>query len=121
MKRSMVIAGVILAAFAVAGGAFWGGMSGGKAEANNDQASFLASRGFDPNNATGGTGNGGTGGGFGAGGAGGFFGGGGGQGGAGRAGGAGRGAAGTVTKVEGNTITMTDAQGKTVTVNIAAD
>ena len=118
MKRSLIIVGVILAAFALAGGAFWGGMNVGQAQANSaaqNTRNFFASRGVDPNNATGAAGAGG-----------GFFGGGGGgaggQGGAGGAGGARggqRGAVGTVTKVEGNTITMTDQQGRTVTVNLA--
>ncbi|MFL5733398.1 MAG: hypothetical protein ACJ78Q_09360 [Chloroflexia bacterium] len=119
MKRSMTIVGVLLAAIVLVGGAFWGGMSVGKAQAQSDsaqaQADFYARRGIDPN-AAGGTGANGA-----IGGAGGFFGGGPGGTGAGRGGAGNRGAAGTITKVEGNTITMTDAQGKTVTVNIAGD
>ena len=117
MKRSLIIVGVILAAFALAGGAFWGGMNVGQAQANSaaqNTRNFFASRGVDPNNATSAGGAGGGGGFFGGGG-----GGAGGQGGAGGARGGQRGALGTVTKVEGNTITMTDQQGRTVTVNLA--
>src|SRR6476661_7433106 len=100
-------------------------MSVGQAQANSaaqNTRNFFANRGVDPNAA------GGAGGGAGAqgsGGGGGFFGGGGGAGTGGQGGAAGagarRGATGTVTKVDGNTITMTDQQGKTVTVNLAND
>jgi hypothetical protein len=125
MKRSLIIVGLILAAFALAGGAFWGGMSVGQAQANSaaqNTRNFFANRGVDPNAAGGAGGTGVQGGG----GGGGFFGAGGGAGtGGGQAGAAGagarRGATGTVTKVDGNTITMTDQQGKTVTVNLAND
>jgi hypothetical protein len=102
----------------VAGGAFYGGMNVGKAQAQDQTNSFFASRGFDPNNLpAGGTGTGGTG----TGGGGNFF-GRGGQNGQGGAGGfANRGAAGTITRVDGNTVTITDNQGQTVTVNIASN
>src|SRR5205823_6344537 len=125
MKRSLTIVGIILAAFALAGGAFWGGMNVGQAQANSsaqNTRNFFANRGVDPNTAGGAGGGAGT-----QGGAGSFLGGaggtgtGGGQGGTGGARGGQRGAVGTVTKVEGNTITMTDQQGKTVTDNLAHD
>jgi hypothetical protein len=99
---------------ALVGGAFWGGMNMGKAQAQDQQNSFFASRGFDPNNLPGGA-NGGTGGTGGTGGAGGFF-GAGGQGAGGVRGQ--RGATGTIEKIDGNTITLTTAQGDTVTINI---
>jgi len=93
-----------LFALAIAGGAFYGGMNVGKAQAQDQQNSFFASRGFDPNNLPQG----------GAGGAGGFNRGAGGQG----AGFANRGVNGTITKVDGNTVTVTDNQGNTVIVNV---
>src|SRR5437868_2384399 len=110
MKRPVVIAIAVLVVLVLAGGAFWGGMNVGKAQAQNDQNAFFASRGFDPNAAGGGgnvTGAGDT-----AGGAG-------GQGGQGGARGGFRGTFGTVSKVDGNTITVTDAQGQTVTVTVS--
>lgn len=112
MKRSLLIVVGILAVMALVGGAFWGGMNMGKAQAQDQQNSFFASRGFDPNNLPGGA-NGGAGG---TGGAGGFF----GAGGQGAGGARGqRGATGTIEKIDGNTITLTTLQGDTVTVNIA--
>lgn len=113
MKRTTsIIIGVVIA-LVLAGSAFWGGMSVGKAQARSEQNSFLAGRGFDPNSqAAGGTG--GTGG-TGAGG----FGGRGAAGAAGAAGGRGaRGATGTIQKIEGNTITLQDNQGATTTVTL---
>src|SRR5262245_19383883 len=78
MKKSVIIISSLVFALLVAGAAFWGGMNVGKAQAQDAQNSFFASRGFDPNNLpAGGTGANGAGGG------GGFFGGAGGQGGTG--------------------------------------
>lgn len=108
MRGPVSIIGAVVVALILAGGAFWGGMNVGKAQAQNEQNSFFANRGFDPNNLPNG-----------ANGAGGFA----GNGGAGAAGGAAgraaqRGAAGTIEKVDGNTLTVTTNQGDTVTVNL---
>lgn len=108
MRRPAVIIIGIVIALALAGAAFWGGMSVGKAQAQNEQNNFFASRGFDPNNLPAG----------GFGGAGGLAGGTGGQGQGGARGAGARGAAGTIQKVEGNTVTIQDNQGNTVTVTI---
>src|SRR5437868_13772923 len=110
MKRPVVIAIAVLVVLVLAGGAFWGGMNVGKAQAQNDQNAFFASRGVDPNNAGGGTF---AGGGANAGG-GNFAGGQGGQGGARGF----RGTFGTITKVDVNTITVTDNHAQTVTLTI---
>src|SRR4051794_25620605 len=106
MRRTTVIISGLVFALALAGAAFWGGLSMGKAQAQNDQNAFFAGRGFDPNNlpAGGFQGQGGTGAG--------------GQGGAGARGLGTRGAAGTIEKIEGDKITMTDNQGNTVTVTL---
>src|SRR6476659_4191560 len=108
MKKPVVIIGGIVFALLIAGAAFWGGMNVGKAQAQDTQNNFFASRGFNPNDA-----NGGGGGGF----TGGQGGGAGGQG-TGAAGAAlrQRGAFGTISKIDGNTITLTDTQGGTTTV-----
>jgi hypothetical protein len=98
----------VVAVLLLAGGAFWGGMSVGKAQAESDQNAFFASRGFDPGqfgqNGTGGNG---------------------GQGGFGNRNGAGgiggRGANGTIQKIDGITITLQDNQGQTVTLTIGSD
>src|SRR5689334_7630306 len=113
MKKPVVIIGSIVFALLVAGAAFWGGMNVGKAQAQDNQNNFFASRGFNPNDANGG------GGGFTGGQGGGTF------GGAGGAGGAGaalrqRGAFGTISKIDGNTITLTDNQGTTTNVTLSA-
>lgn len=122
MNKPITFIGILVAAIVVSIGAYFLGVNTGKAQAQSDQSAFLASRGFDPNNpsqgdtGTGGAGGGGglSGGSGGAGGAGGF----GGRGG----GGAGRnGTVGTISKVDGNTITLTDSQGKTVTVTLTND
>jgi hypothetical protein len=111
MNRTVsIIIGVVIA-LALAGGAFWEGMNVGKAQAQDEQNAFFASRGFDPNAAGGGQG--------GQGGAGGF-------GGFGGRGGAGRGqnqngATGTIQSISGNTITLTTTQGDTVQVQVTAD
>ncbi len=119
MNRLMSIIGGIVVILILAGAAFWEGMNVGKAQAQSDQNAFFASRGINAPAADG-AGGGGFGagdprdaGGLGAGGAGGAFGGRGGAGGL-----AQRGAAGTIDKIEGNTITVTSAQSQTVTVNI---
>lgn len=112
MKRSLTIIGVIVLVALVAGGAFYGGMNVGKAQAQDQTNSFFANRGFDPNNLPAG----GTAGGTGTGGAGNFTRGQGGQGAF-----ANRGATGTITEIDGNTITITDAQGQTVTISLAAN
>jgi Domain of unknown function (DUF5666) len=107
VKLPAFIIGAILFVGLAAGGSFVWGMNTGKAQAQSEQNAFFASRGFDPNNLPGGQG-----------GTGGF----GGQvpGGAGANGLRGaRGTGGTIDKIEGNTITITDFQGQTVTVNIA--
>src|SRR3954469_2648538 len=109
MRGPVSIIGAVVVALILAGGAFWGGMNMGKAQAQNEQNAFFASRGFDPNNLP--TGAGGAGGG-------GFFGGGaGGAGGANGAAGraAARGATGTIEKVDGNTLTLSTNQGVSVT------
>jgi hypothetical protein len=114
MKRPMIIMGTIVVILLLAGAAFYGGMNVGKAQAQSDQNAFFASRGFNPNG-QGAAGTGGAGGTGGTGAAGGFTGGAGGNGA--RAGA--RGAVGSITKVDGNTLTVTTAQGDTITVNIA--
>jgi hypothetical protein len=108
MKRVLIVLGGIVFALVLAGGGFFAGVNMGKAQAQDDQAAFFRQRGFDPNDA----GTGGAAGGQG------FF--GGGQNGAagGQGAGARRGVTGTVQKVEGNTLTVTSAQGETVTVQI---
>lgn len=106
--------GAIVFAVALAGGGFFAGVNVGKAQAQDAQTSFFRQRGFDPN-AAGGTG---------AAGGQGFFGGGAGGGAGGAGGGAGaarRGVAGTIEKVEGNLLTVSSAQGETVTVQLADD
>ena len=110
MKRVMVVLGGIVLAALLIGGGFFVGMNMGKAQAQSDQNAFFASRGIAPNAA---------GGGFPGGGTGGFPGGGTGAGATGtRRGG---GVTGTVDKVDGNTITLTTAQGTTVTVAVTTD
>lgn len=108
-RATSIIIGVVLAIM-LAGGSFWEGMSVGKAQAEADQSSFLAARGF------GGGSGGGSGGAGGAGGAG-------AQSGAGGAGLGGRrgqnGASGTIDKIDGNTITLTTNQAETLTVQIS--
>lgn len=107
-RVTSIIIGVVLAVVLV-GGSFWEGMNVGKAQASDAQSSFLADRGFG--SGTGGTGTGGTG----ATGAGGNV-------GAGSGGRRGQnGATGTISKIDGNSITLTTQQGDTVTVNITAD
>src|SRR5438874_1905618 len=102
MKRSLTIVGIILAAFALAGGAFWGGMNVGQAQANSsaqNTRNFFAGRGVDPNAAGGAAGGAGLQGGAGGFGGAGGTGTGGGQGGTGATRAGQRGAVGTVTKV----------------------
>lgn len=109
-RVTSIIIGVVLAVVLV-GGSFWEGMNVGKAQASDAQSSFLADRGFGSGAGTGGAGGtGGTGTAGGNGGSG-FGGGRRGQ----------NGANGTISKVDGNTITLTTQQGDTVTVNITAD
>ena len=104
MKRVLIVLGGIVFALVLAGGGFFAGINIGKAQAQDAQAAFFRQRGFDPNAAGAGGAAGGQG----------FFGGGaGGQGAGGR-----RGVTGTVQKVEGNTLTVTSAQGETVTVQL---
>ncbi len=118
MNRVMSIIGGIVVILILSGAAFWEGMNVGKAQAQDDQNAFFASRGINAPAADGAGGAGGAGG-FGAGGAGGAGGAAGGFGGRGGAGGlAQRGAAGTIDKIEGNVITVTTAQSQTLTINI---
>lgn len=109
MRRIAIIVASIVVALALVGGAFWEGISMGKAQAQSDQNSFFASRGFDPNNLPGGAAGG-------TGAAGGF-----GNGALGGRNGARRGAAGTIQKIDSNTITLLDNQGNTVTATLTGD
>jgi hypothetical protein len=111
----MIFVGSLVFVLAIGGAAFWGGMNVGKAQAQDAQNSFFASRGFDPNNLPAGGVQPATGGG----GAGGFAGGGQGAG-ANGAVRAQRGAFGTISKVDGNTLIVTDNQGGEVTVTLSA-
>src|SRR5205085_1408576 len=99
------VGGIVLAVVLVGGG-FLVGMNMGKAQAQDAQNAFFASRGADPNNP------GGTGGGFLGGGAN-------GAGGTGGGNAARRGAAGTITAVNGNTITVMDTQSQTLTIQLS--
>jgi len=112
MRNPMVtlIIGLVIG-LAIAAGTFVLGMNQGQAQAANQQQQFLSARGFDPN-AAGGTG--------GAGGGGGQFGGGGGGGRGGLGaffGGGPNGASGTISKVDGTTLTLTVPNSPDVTVS----
>src|SRR5579859_307085 len=101
-----LIIGLVIG-LAIAAGAFFLGINQGQAQAADQQSQFLRARGFDPN-ATGGAGGGGGQFGGGAGGRGGlgaFFGGG------------PNGAAGTISKVDGTTLTLTVPNSPDVTVS----
>ncbi|MBF6613834.1 MAG: hypothetical protein IVW55_11970 [Chloroflexi bacterium] len=109
MKRIVITIVSLVLLVVVAGAAFWAGTNVGHAQAQaqqNDVNSFLASRGVDTSGTGGAGATGGSGTGTGA------------FGGRGGAGFANRGATGTITKIEGNVITITDSQGQTLTVNI---
>ena len=113
MKIPVIFASAILFALLVAAGAFWGGMSVGKAQAQTNQNSIPGGQGPNPNNLPGGGQLGGPGAGPLPGGPG---------GGAlpGTAQGT-RGIPGTITRVEGDTLTITRDQGQVFTVNLSND
>jgi hypothetical protein len=111
VKTPVIFASAILFALLVAAGAFWGGMSVGKAQAQSEQNSILGGQGPNPNNLPaggilgGGTGAGPVPGGPGAPGAP--------QG--------PRGNPGTITRVEGDILTITRDQGQVFTVRLSND
>lgn len=125
MKTPAIITSAILFMLLMAGGAFWGGMSVGKAQAQNEQTpknpSFVG-QSANPNNPAGGPvfsvpgGPGPASGPFLIGGAGGTA----GPGNPGVPAGP-PGASGTIIRVEGNTITMTGDQGQTFTVTLSSN
>lgn len=95
----------------IAGGTFFGGINMGQAQAQEQQQQFFRQRGIDPSAAGGQFG-----------GAGGQFGGAGGQGaGRGAFGGAAGGTIGTISKIDGNTLTLTTPNAGDVTVTVAAN
>lgn len=112
MNKVLIILMAVVVALILMGGSFWQGMNMGQAQAQSAQNSFFASRGFNPNDATGAANDAAGGANHAAGGAGDSF-----SGGAGAANA--RGAVGTIQKIDGNTITITTSQGLTETVTIA--